>query len=130
MTPEEHKQQKPIHDAAVHSALTHLANKEAAFAHERYGYYRSPHEGFALIDEEVWEAHAEYDIVRGNTNWLQRCVYGNFNGEMAKVAGHIRRNALSLAQEAIHVAATAARFLQAMNAESGEFANMDDKTGK
>lgn len=124
MTPEEYREQKPLHDAAVHSALRHLATKEARFAHERYGYYHSPHEGQALIEEEAMEAHTDLRQLESYVSELKLRVYDMpMSGTSpAKLAEAIRSGALNLAQEAVHVAATAMRFLEACEHDEGEWA--------
>ena len=131
MTPEEHKVQKPIHDKAVHAVLSQLAEREAAFAMERYGYYHSPHEGLAIIEEEAAEAKAEYDDLDEACSDLRcyvRFSYANAHANTCDTVEYLYGAALNLAREAIHVAATAQRFLQAMEAQHAEFAHLEDKT--
>lgn len=128
MTPEEYRVQKPIHDRAVHAVLRKLAEREVVFARDRYGSYHSPHEGLAVIDEEVWEAKRAIEMLSSSRNLLRNSVYCDRDFEVTENAAMIEKYAFCLAQEAIHVAATAQRFLQALDAGNGEFANIADET--
>lgn len=126
MTREEYEKCKPANDACIVEMLKSLAEHEAKFAHDRYGYYHSPHEGLAVIDEEVHEAQAEADIVQGNMNWLRRTVFSDFHGERQDATKRLYDAALHLAQEALHVAATALRFQQASEHGEGEWAPREE----
>lgn len=122
MTADEYKKHKPVHDKAVRLMLGELAAKEAGLAHQRYGYYHSPHEGLAIIQEEMHETAYEKGILDTVAEWLRGAVYHDEGNRQRKCAIDIKACALNLAQEAIHVAATAMRYEQALNAGHAEFA--------
>lgn len=115
MTHKEYLAQKPIHDNSVHSVLKHLADKEAQFAHERYGFYHSPHEGLGIVEEEAQEARWAEKSLRRSVHDLQYAVWNNMEPQHSSRDAY--EAALQLAQEAIHTAATAKRFIEA--AENG-----------
>lgn len=125
MTPEEYEKQKPAHDEQLYDHIRDLTKKEAAFAHERYGYYHSSHEGLAIIEEEVAEAAEKMWWVNRARKRLRRAVRCDETKEYTSVAAKdVYVYAMGIAFEAIHVAATAQRYLEALEEGHGEFAHI------
>lgn len=122
LTRGQYEEAKPKHDAHVVSVLTSLAEAEAEFASARYGDYHSPHEGLAVIEEELYEvSSAEDDVACGIDSLRMRVFHNDDIAKHRSTAEGIHEYAVALAQEAIHVAATAKRYIQSVDAAGGEF---------
>jgi hypothetical protein len=86
-------------------AIEPLVVEELARANKQFPQFHSPHEGWAVVCEEVDEAKREMDLVDVMNNSLRLDVFRD-NDEGANM--HIksmRKAAVALAAEAIQVAA-------------------------
>lgn len=122
MTEQEYRKRKVIHDASVRSALSHLVHHEAGFATARYGTYHSPHEGLAIIEEEVAEATLELQSLMALSKALCGYVRTDDGARAAAIAEKIQKNAVGLAHEALQAAATAKRYVESARRGEDEFA--------
>lgn len=101
--------------------LPHVENlmaKEYVMAAIDHGeYFMSPHEGYAIIKEEVEEAQAEIDSVNWHLEYLWRMVRAENPDGYIDAAQIVERKALQLACEAIQVAAMAMKFIESFRDE-------------
>lgn len=87
-----------------------LVEKELASANERFPQFHSPHEGWAVICEEVEELRQETDDVEEALNILWGRVRYNMRNNPC-FAIKIKERAVAAACEAIQVAAMAQKYL-------------------
>lgn len=88
-----------------------LMTKEYVMAAIDHGeYFSSPHEGYAIIKEEVEEALTEMDSVSWHLEYMWRNVRSEDPNNYLDAAHILERKALCLACEAIQIAAMAMKF--------------------
>ncbi len=105
---------------AVENDVRMLVEKELESANKQFPMFRSPHEGYAVILEEIEEAkHALENVdILSDEMWV--AVKSNGNVRSANRAAIIERGAIHLATEAIQVAAMARKYLQSSEVMSDE----------
>ena len=97
---------------AVQDDVVKLVDKELESANKKFPMFRSAHEGYAVILEELDEVKDELESIDGLLALLWRGIKeNNLNGTPIC---HIYHNAISLACEAIQVAAMAKEFQESM----------------
>lgn len=94
---------------AVKSDVEKLVQKELKSANKRFPMFRSDHEGAAVILEEIEEAQEDMNNVQDNFLDLWKSVKRNSKPEYHADSVYIC--AVSLACEAIQVAAMAQKFI-------------------
>ena len=97
---------------AVYDDVVTLVDKELESANKKFPMFRSAHEGYAVILEEIDEAQDEMDNLTGHMNLLWKTVKDDSGFGSLLTAIQIR--AESLACEAIQVAAMAKKFQESM----------------
>lgn len=97
---------------AVHDDVVKLVDKELESANKKFPMFRSAHEGYAVILEEVDEAQDEMNNLNGLTNLLWKAV--KVDSEVENFLVGIQIKAEALACEAIQVAAMAKKFQESM----------------
>ena len=86
-----------------------LVAGELKGANENFPMFRSTHEGYAIIIEEVEEAEIEMTTVKNNIGYSWDLIKGNQSAtSMIKT---VRSRAVLLAAEAIQVAAMCQKFI-------------------
>ena len=86
-------------------AIEPLIVEELARANEQFPQFHSPHEGWAVICEEVDEAKREMNGVEVSNNSLKRDVFCDYDTWAKIHIESMRKAAVALAAEAIQVAA-------------------------
>lgn len=97
---------------AIRPDVERLVRKELKSANEKFGMFHSQHEGYAIILEEFEEAHDDLIDLELEIKRLWNCVKCDITDEELYrnlVATKIK--AVSLAVEAIQVAAMAQKFV-------------------
>lgn len=95
---------------AVQKDVEQLVSKELISANRRFPLFRSSHEGYAIVKEEVEEAQSEMRDVETLLNVLwQNCKKNNPRYAIANVE-HLKAAAIRLACEAIQIAAMCEKF--------------------
>ena len=94
---------------AIKSDVENLVQKELESANKRFPLFRSDHEGAAVILEEIEEAQEDMNNVQDNFLDLWKSVKRNSEPEYHAESVYIC--AVSLAIEAIQVAAMAQKFI-------------------
>lgn len=87
--------------------LPALVAEELAAANDIHSFFHSPHEGYAVLLEEVEEAHAEMINVELGIRAAWECVKDDDMRRLPLFVRDIEKDALRLAAEAIQVAAMA-----------------------
>ena len=95
---------------AVSEDVKLLVGKELESANERFPQFHSPHEGWAVIREEVEELLQETDDVEEALNTLWVRVRYNMRANPC-FATKIKERAVAAACEAVQVAAMAQKYL-------------------
>lgn len=95
---------------AVIKKLPALVEEELEAANVMHTVFHSPHEGYAVLLEEVEETHAELIDMEVSMKNLWGCVKQDNGGGGAAWARDIESRAVHLAAEAIQVAAMARKF--------------------
>lgn len=79
---------------------------------KNYGLFASPHEGLAIIMEEVEEAREAMTDTEEFFQHMKDCVYADDVKYAAWNAGKLRKKAMNLMIEAMQVAAMAEKFVK------------------
>jgi hypothetical protein len=89
------------------NTVKQAVKEELVRTYSEYGYsdFNSPHEGYAIIKEEVEEAEIELNRVKQKIAWAWEAIKSNENHEDA--IDSIKRYGTYLACEAIQIAAMA-----------------------
>lgn len=97
-----------------------LTAEELARSYEKFPKFNSPHEGYAVIKEEV-EEHAD-DIENVVHDLEQLWNYTKTNDSLMQVsyAENLRDSAIHAAAEAIHVAAMAQKYIDSLGGDNHE----------
>ena len=94
---------------AVKQDVEKLVQKELKSANQRFPMFRSGHEGYAVIKEEIEESEQALENTKVYLNLLWIGVKGNLVHE--RNIQYLKRYAKELACEAIQVAAMAQKFI-------------------
>lgn len=95
----------------IRPAIEKLAEMEKQDANRKFPLFRSMHEGYAVVLEEVQEAEDELISTKVNLTALWAHVRENDAGRALEFAGRIREHALDLAVEAVQAAAMAQKLI-------------------
>lgn len=87
--------------------LPALVAEELAAANDSHSFFHSPHEGYAVLLEEVEEVKDELRCVEDNLTRLWGCVRADAFNSVPGWARYLENAAMQLAAEAIQVAAMA-----------------------
>lgn len=93
-------------------SVTALAEKEMAWGIKEYGYFRSMHEGYGVVREELDEAQDELDIVEMVEGELWGRIRCDDSETAVKIAEDLAEKAILASAELIQVAAMAMKFAQ------------------
>lgn len=99
---------------AVENKVRELVSVELEAANEKFPQFHSPHEGFAVIMEELEETEEDLRLARIDTEimWINIRKDISCNAE----ASSLKEKAIHAACEAIQVAAMAQKFIYMVNA--------------
>ena len=97
---------------AAEPELRKLVDLELEAANRENPPFHSPHEGYAVILEEVEEAGTELASVKQDLKIIWGLICRNEAGRMMTWARYLEKTAVHLAAEAIQVAAMAKKFQQ------------------
>lgn len=87
--------------------VNELVKQELKLANENHPPFNSRHEGYAVLLEEVEEAEYEMEFVRSSLGY----VWGSIKNDVSSITVEgVRNSAVSLACEAIQVAAMCDKF--------------------
>lgn len=101
----------------VKDKLPALVEEELAAAMEEHPLFASAHEGYAVLLEEVEEAESDMRAVRNELSTLWYGVKSDNPGVASFQASLVKGAAISLAAEAIQVAAMAQKLLDSLAVE-------------
>ena len=96
-----------------------LTAEELARSYEKFPKFNSPHEGYAVIAEEIDELRDEFegsDNIQRSAEWLWHCVKHNSKYSVNAVE-QLKAAAIRSAAEAIQVAAMAQRYIDSLGGE-------------
>lgn len=103
---------------AIRPDVEKLVSKELQSANEKFGMFHSQHEGYAIILEEFEEAKDDLDVLEFDLNCSWNYIKCNVDDEeLNRNLRDIKINAISLAVEAIQVAAMAQKFIDCFSSE-------------
>lgn len=112
---------------AVREDVEKLVTKELLDANRKFPAFRSAHEGYAVILEEVNELAYELNRIEENVKWLWRNVKLGYSDGCDCTCVDIHALAVNAAVEAIQVAAMAQKFLDSAVAEAEAEAEGDNR---
>lgn len=96
---------------AVENQVRDLVNVELAAANEKFPQFHSPHEGWAVMREQVWKAEQAFKSVNSFSKALFYAIIANDTMHSQKnTASVIMEEAIHAACEAIQIAAMAQKF--------------------
>lgn len=101
---------------AVIEKLPQLVTEELAAANALHEHFHSPHEGYAVLLEEVEEAKEQLARVGLNIECLWAQVRNDRIDNARRYAKSVETCAVRLAAEAIQVAAMAQKFMEVTSA--------------
>ena len=105
---------------AVRADVEKLVEKELKSANQKFPMFRSDHEGYAVLKEELEETEYEFDCIQGRIVELWRSVKCNLSSEwIMKINEVIVNRAINLACEAIQVAAMSQKFIDSQKERWG-----------
>lgn len=96
----------------VKDRLPALAAEELEAANRTNPPFHSPHEGYAVLLEEIEEAKAELQDAEVCRAMLWGCVKQDLSNKAMGYAQRIENHAINLAAEAIQIAAMARKFTE------------------
>ncbi len=102
---------------AVREDVESLVQKELDSANKKFPLFSSPHEGYAVMLEELEEAECELSAVHNDVYNMWVAVKVNDVSSIAFAEG-VKENAIKLACEAIQVAAMAQKFMDSWEHKS------------
>lgn len=95
-----------------------LTTEELARSYEKFPKFNSPHEGYAVIKEEIDETINEIEFLKCDDACFWTCVkQDDFPAQCANVK-QIKFRAIHAAAEAIQVAAMAQNYIDSLGGES------------
>ena len=101
------------------SAVSKLADEELNRSYEKFPKFNSPHEGYAVILEEVDELKEEifgHDKIDGSMKWFWNNIKHNSKYRQESI-NELKDAALHAAAEAIQVAAMAQKYLDSLGGD-------------
>lgn len=104
---------------AVSEDVKMLVEKELESANERFPQFRSEHEGWAVMHEEIDECKEMLEVLNRQDGLLWDCVKGN-RGYADGLVKEMREAAEQLACEAIQVGAMAQKYLDMLGEDEEE----------
>ena len=96
---------------AVKKDIRALTVKELIIANEHFPLFKSNHEAYAVILEEMEECQAEYLRMQQYLQQLWGCIKENQDDLHCFLTGKIKEAAIDLACEAVQVAAMCSKYL-------------------
>ena len=93
------------------SSAEKLADEELKRSYEKFPAFNSPHEGYAVLLEEIDEHEDDTQYIRVDKNTLWNAVKKNDKELSVAAINALKRDALHAAAEAIQVAAMAQKFI-------------------
>lgn len=96
---------------AVKQDVELLVLKELESANKRFPMFRSDHEGYAVLKEELEEAETDLMNIKDVLSVLWRYIKRNVEVPKKRQAELVKMCAIELAVEAIQVAAMAQKFI-------------------
>ena len=111
---------------AVREDVELLVQKELETANKKFSMFRSRHEGCAVIAEEIQEAEFEFEIINEAFETIWNLTKNDECGEVEVYK--VKNSAISMAVEAIQVAAMAQKFVDSEKQRT-EKENADKITG-
>jgi hypothetical protein len=97
-------------------AVTKLTVEELKNSYEKFPKFNSPHEGYAVILEEVEELIEEINDIGTDVGGIWTCV--KYNKSAEEYVKYLKKTALNAASEAIQVAAMAQKFIDSFEAQN------------
>lgn len=79
---------------------------------QKKGFYHTPHEGYAVLLEEVEEAHEEMESLGADMKSFWRMIREDNDTEAANIADMMYQDAIRGAAELIQVAAVCKKFME------------------
>jgi hypothetical protein len=107
--------ERKIRMNAIKDDVINLVHKELKSAKEKFPPFNSAHEGYAVIKEEVEEAHDVLELLGNNLRYLWTEI--KFNHSEFEEIGVLKENAINAATELIKVAAMAQKFIDMKKGE-------------
>lgn len=102
----------------VRTDVEKLVLKELQSANDKFGMFNSLHEGYAVVLEEFDESKDDLNALEMDLNYLWYCIKNDIVDEdFYKNLSTIKTSAISLAVEAIQVAAMAQKFMDCFSSE-------------
>lgn len=101
---------------AVKDDVIALVEKELISANKKFPLFRSSHEGYAVIKEELDECFDELVNAKGSMAMMWKDI--KLNNQGINSAMNLRFTAVNMAIEAIQVAAMAQKYINSMEAKN------------
>jgi len=102
---------------AVRKEVEDLVQKELESANSMFPLFRSSHEGYGVIVEELEESEQEIKNARMYLDSIWHNIKHNRQDAiMDRIVGELKNSAIKLAIESIQVAAMAQKYLDSMRA--------------
>lgn len=103
---------------AVRKDIEELVQKELDSANSMFPLFRSPHEGYAVILEELEEAEQEIKNARMYLDSAWHNIKHNRQDAITdRIVGELKHSAIKTAIEAVQVAAMAQKYLDSVKGE-------------
>lgn len=103
---------------AVKKDVEALVDKELEAANKKFPLFHSPHEGYAVILEEIEELDGDSASIKYGAQCLWGAVKGNNTEAALETVLHISERAVNAAIEAIQVAAMCEKFKMSLDPKS------------
>jgi len=97
----------------IKSEVEKLVGKELALSYEQFPAFHSPHEGYAVLLEEIEEAVEQLEIIQSYTPYLWEHIKLNFY-DVEKYLDGMEWAAINAACEAIQVAAVCRKYRESL----------------
>ena len=119
---------KAVNEKICDREIQNLITNGIKEAKEKYGDYKSPHEGWAVIREEVLEAKEYLDNILDYLDQLDECVRYDKSLKLHDYfIKEIMHNTTGLITEGIHIAVTAKRYKEAVDGKLNDFVMLTKK---
>lgn len=99
------------------SSVSKLADEELKRSYEKFPKFNSPHEGYAVIKEEIEEHEDDTHDIFGNLCGLWNSVKENDSESCLNSITEIKKFALNAAAEAVQVAAMAQKYIDSLGGD-------------
>lgn len=96
----------------IKKAIEQIAAEEYERANKKFPFFNSDHEGLAVIEEEILETSAEWNMATDFFHELKLSVFNNNEIEKILDAASIRGYALDACAECIQVIAMCDKFIE------------------